>query len=51
MLHIKFKYQDEYTKGEWSYQECYVNSIQECISFYGLNDCRYEILSVEKVVE
>lgn len=49
MLHIKFRYQDEYTGGEWSYQECVVNSVKECIELYGLNECRYEILEIKEV--
>lgn len=52
MLHIKFRYKDEYSHGEWSYQECIVGSVKECIEFYGLGtDCEYEILSVEEVSE
>ena len=48
---IKFRYRDKYTKGDWSYQECTMGSVQECIEFYGLDvDCEdYEILSVEEV--
>ena len=49
MLHIKFRYMDEYSNGEWSYQECECNSIKECIEWYGLNECRYEIISVEEI--
>lgn len=49
MKHIKFRYMDEYSRGEWSYQECIVNSVRECIEIYGLNECTYEILSVEDV--
>lgn len=50
MLHIKFKYMDRYTNGEWRTQECTVSSISECIKIYGLGiDCDYEILSVERV--
>lgn len=51
LYRIKFRYHDRYTRGEWSYQECIMPSVQECIDWYGLNvDCdRYEILSVEEV--
>ena len=51
MKHIKFRYKDEYSKGEWSYQECIVESVRECIKLYGLDqpDVEYEILSVEEV--
>lgn len=50
MLHIKFRYKDQFTNGQWQEQECICNSIQECKDFYGLDyDCEYEILSVEEV--
>lgn len=50
MLHIKFRYRDDYSKGKWNEQECYVNSVRECIKLYGLGiDCEYEIISVEEV--
>lgn len=48
MLHIKFKYKDEYTNGEWAYQECVVESVKECKEIYGLDYCEYEILEVRK---
>lgn len=51
MKHIKFRYKDEFTNGEWSYQECYLPSVQECIKCYGLDEIEYEILSVEEVSE
>lgn len=50
MLHIKFKYKDEYTNGRWNEQECYLESVEECKRVYGLGvDCEYEIISVEEV--
>lgn len=49
MVHIKFRYMDDYSHGEWSYQECVCSSVKECIEWYGLNECTYEILSVEEV--
>lgn len=52
MLHVKFKYKDSLSKGQWREQECYVESVQECRQIYGLDidpDCEYEILSVEEV--
>lgn len=50
MVHIKFKYKDRLTKGEWRYQECTMESVQKCIEWYGLGvDCEYEIISVEEV--
>lgn len=49
MKKIKFKYRDEYTHGEWREQECVVESVDECIKIYGLNECEYEIISVEEM--
>lgn len=49
MLHIKFKYKDRYTNGNWNTQECYVRSVKECKELYGLGiDCEYEIISIEE---
>lgn len=49
MLHIVFEYRDDYTKGKWNQQECYMSSVAECIKFYGLGiDCEYRIISVEE---
>lgn len=50
MVHIKFKYRDYLSNGNWNEQECLVSSVQECIKLYGLGvDCEYQILSVEEV--
>lgn len=52
MLHIKFRYRDQYTKGDaWSEQECVMDSIKKCIEWYGLDypDVEYQIVSVEEV--
>lgn len=50
MLHIKFKYRDNYSNGEWRNQECIMSSVEQCIKIYGLGvDCDYEIISVEEV--
>lgn len=52
MVRIKFKYKDCYTKADsWSEQECVMDSVAECIKFYGLDqpDVEYQIVSVEKV--
>ena len=49
MKHITFKYRDRYTNGKWNTQECWVESVAECIEIYGLGtDCEYEIVSVEE---
>lgn len=52
MKRIKFRYKDKYTKpGQWSEQECVLESVKECIKFYGLDqtDVEYKIVSVEVV--
>lgn len=50
MVHIKFEYKDELSRGKWNQQECTVSSLKECIKIYGLGvDCEYRILSVEEV--
>ena len=48
MLHIKFKYRDATSHWEWREQECDMESVSDCIEWYGLgDDCDYEIISVE----
>ena len=49
MVKIKFRYRDDYNYPNWSEQECVVESVKECIEIYGLNECQYEIISVEEV--
>ena len=50
MLYIEFEYKDEYTNGKWNKQSCEMNSVKECIDFYGLGvDCEYRIIKVEEV--
>jgi len=49
MVHIKFKYKDEYSNGEWNEQECIVTSLKECKEIYGLDYCEYQIISIEEV--
>lgn len=46
MRYIKFKYRDEYTRGEWNTQECKMESLSDCINIYGLDsdDVEYKIL-------
>ena len=49
MLEIKFKYADELSHWEWREQSCIMESVEECIKFYGLGvDCEYEILEVKE---
>lgn len=47
-MKIKFRYKDEYTKGEWRYQECDVSSVKMCIELYGLDEIEHEILEVDE---
>lgn len=50
MVKVKFKYRDEYSRGEWKEQECVVHSVEECKKLYGLGvDCEYKIISVEEI--
>jgi len=50
MLDISFEYKDRYTHGNWSKQKCRMESVQQCIDFYGLGvDCEYRITSVVDV--
>lgn len=55
--HIKFKYADTLSGWEWRNQECSLyasckeEAISKCKNLYGLNDCEYEFLSVEKEVK
>lgn len=47
---VKFKYRDALSNWEWRNQECYVESVEECVKFYGLGiDCDYEIISVKEI--
>ena len=50
MVHVKFKYRDEYCRdGRWNEQECTVGSVEECKKIYGLDYCEYEIVEVKEV--
>ena len=49
MKKIVFRYRDEYNYPNWSEQECIVDSVKELIDIYGLNECEYEIISIEDV--
>lgn len=49
MLHIKFKYRDEYSNGNWNEQECIVRSLKECKELYGLDYCEYQIIEIKEV--
>jgi len=49
MLKITFEYADALSNWEWRRQECVMESVSECIKWYGLGvDCEYRILSVEE---
>ena len=49
MKEITFKYADALSNWEWRTQHCTVESVDECIRIYGLdnNDVEYEIISME----
>ena len=50
MVAIEFEYRDQYTNGQWSKQSCVMQSVAECIKWYGLGiDCEYRIISVKEV--
>lgn len=50
MLHIVFEYKDKYSGDSWCRQECCMDSVNDCIKWYGLGvDCEYRILEVEEV--
>lgn len=49
MLKIKFRYRDEYNYPNWSEQECIVRTLKECKEIYGLDECEYEIISIEEI--
>ena len=51
MKHITFRYADAMSNYEWRTQHCTVESIEECIRIYGLNepDVEYEIISIEEI--
>lgn len=49
MKKIEFEYKDKYTNGEWRKQMCIMESVDECVKWYGLGtDCEYRIISVEE---
>ena len=52
MKEITFKYRDYLCNdGKWRTQHCIVESIDECIKIYGLNDpdVEYEIVEAKEV--
>jgi len=52
MFDITFEYQDKYTYGRWVKQSCRMQTVEECIQWYGLGvDCQYRILSAIPVGE
>lgn len=53
MLSITFKYKDYLSKGKWNTQHCTVESVNECIRIYGLDDddVDWELISVEEIDE
>ena len=51
MVHVKFKYRDEWSRGKWNEQECYVHSVKECREIYGLDQCEHMIIEVKGTEE
>lgn len=52
MKKITFRFKDWLSKGEWRTRHCTVESVEECIKIYGLEDdptVEYEILEVREV--
>lgn len=50
MLRITFKYRDQYCRdGSWNTQTCVMRSVDECIKWYGLDQCEYQIIDVQEV--
>ena len=51
MKKITFRFKDWLSKGEWRTRHCTVESVDECIRIYGLDDSdvEYEILEVKEV--
>ena len=49
MKRITFRYRDSYSNWEWRTQYCTVESVEECVRIYGLNnsDVEWEIIKVE----
>lgn len=49
MKRIKFRFKDKYTDGKWKNQECSVESLEECVRIYGLNnpDVDWELVMIE----
>ena len=50
MVKVKFRYRDSMSGWKWRNQECTVDSLNECINIYGLNDSdvEYEIISIKE---
>ena len=50
MKRITFKYADAMSNYEWRTQHCTVESVDECIRIYGLDDpaVDFQIVSVEE---
>lgn len=51
MKEITFRYRDLYSNWEWRVQHCTVESVEECIRIYGLDEggVDYEILEAKDV--
>lgn len=48
-MKIRFRYKDQFTNGNWDYQQCDTGGVEECKRIYGLgvDTEAYEILEVD----
>lgn len=51
MLKITFEFKDSFSHGHWQKRECEVESVEECIKIYGLedDDVEYRIIKIEEI--
>lgn len=49
MVKVVFKYKDEYTHGQWRTQEGTYESLDQCVKMNGLDECKYEIVSITTI--
>ena len=50
-LRITFIFKDQYSRGEWLRRTCIMDSVENCIEWYGLEEdgVDYKILNIETV--
>jgi len=51
MKEITFKFRDSWSDGRWITRHCTMESVDECIHMYGLDEpsVEYEIIEVKEV--